>query len=119
MKILLIDDDTLVRDTIQAILETVSDMEISSVESAIEGLELTTRMKFDLVITDINMSVMNGFEFLKRFYSVVDNKNIPVVVLSASFHGDTRDRCRKLGAKGLIAKPFNMDQLLNLVGNFA
>lgn len=74
-----------------------------------EGYELFTKNKYDLIITDINMPVLNGLDMIERIRK--ENEDISIVVVSAYDKVDYFTRCIDLNVDGYIFKPINLDQL--------
>jgi two-component system, chemotaxis family, chemotaxis protein CheY len=80
--------------------------------SAQEALaEINNGTKPDLVITDLNMPVMNGFEFLQEFRKLESFKRTPVLMLTTEAGAELKQRGKALGLTGWIVKPFNPAQL--------
>ena len=80
--------------------------------SATEALsEIKSGMTPDLIITDLNMPVMNGFEFLQELRQVAATKRTPVLMLTTETKDDLKQRGKALGLTGWVVKPFNPAQL--------
>jgi len=69
----------------------------------------------DLVITDLNMPVMNGFEFLQEFRNIAAMKRIPVLMLTTETKAEMKQKGKALGLTGWIVKPFNPTQLKSAI----
>ena len=65
----------------------------------------------DLVITDLNMPGMNGFEFLEALRLLESTKRVPTLMLTTETSGDMKAKGKALGLTGWIVKPFNPSQL--------
>jgi CheY-like chemotaxis protein len=65
----------------------------------------------DVVILDLNMPGLNGFEVLERLKQSAQHRHIPVVILTTSDSSDDQERCRQLGATEFITKPTTYDGL--------
>ena len=70
----------------------------------------------DLVILDLNMPRLNGFETLKLLRAGSAYQHLPVVVLSTSAQPQEKERALQLGANGFLTKPASLDSILNLFG---
>ena len=81
--------------------------------SAVDALEAikSKEVVVDLIITDLNMPVMNGLEFLKAFRDLEDGKKTPVLMLTTETKGELKQQGKALGLTGWIVKPFNPTQL--------
>ena len=110
-KILIVDDSMVIRKMINRSLE-VQQHEIVQAENGQEGLTLFQDNTFDLIITDINMPIMNGFEFIEAVRtSDHAKKNLPIIVLSTEFSDDVKARGRELGVNAWMVKPTEDDTL--------
>ncbi len=83
VQILVIDDDAIIRKLFSMYLQKQGFL-VFSVPSVEEGIEILRRSKIDIIICDVIMPGMNGFDFLKIVKSDPDLKRIPVIVLSAT-----------------------------------
>ena len=81
--------------------------------SAVDALEAIKSKEVvpDLIITDLNMPVMNGLEFLEAFRGLHDGKKIPVLMLTTETKPELKQQGKALGLTGWIVKPFNPTQL--------
>jgi len=68
-------------------------------------------IKPDLIITDLNMPVMNGFEFLKGLRKIESTKRTPALMLTTETKAEMKQQGKALGLTGWIVKPFNPAQL--------
>lgn len=81
-----------------------------------QGVEAAKAGKFDLIITDVNMPVMNGIELVRALRALPDYKFIPMLVLTTESEQSIKQRGREAGATGWIVKPFSPEVLLNTLG---
>jgi len=99
----------------RSLLETVG-FEIIEAENGADALEKLQNCQADLIITDLIMPVMNGWEFLQKLRELPDFKNIPVIASSASVK--SLDSSREVpGCNDFIVKPINAEKLLEKIGN--
>ena len=106
-KILIIEDNELNRDILTEIL---SDMyTVITAENGNEGFEILSEYAEDIavIITDLEMPVCNGYEFLERFSSVRQYSAIPVLVVTTTNQTEAEVKCLQLGATDFIVKPYN------------
>lgn len=110
-KILVADDDTAILEAIKLILESEGyDVSVTVDGSTIYKME---RDYPDLLVLDIWMSGVNGTDICKYLKKNSKTKNIPVVMISAN--RDALEMARKAGADDFVAKPFDVDDLLEHV----
>ena|SRR5579884_2980841 len=111
--VLIVDDSPAMRSFVKRVLE-MSGFDMSTCHEAGNGkeaLELLANEWVDVVLTDINMPVMNGQEFVQNLAANEALRSIPVIVVSTD---RTDDRVREmiaLGAKGYVKKPFQPEEL--------
>jgi DNA-binding NarL/FixJ family response regulator len=115
-QLLLVDDEPGLREAVQAYLED-SGFAVEVASNANEGLELAHQKLPDLVITDIMMPQVDGYQFLKQLREDPQFKTLPVVFLTA--RGMTSDRIQgyNAGCDAYISKPFDPDELVAVVTN--
>jgi len=76
-----------------------------------EALALVSANAFDLILSDINMPVMDGLEFVRRLKEMDTAKNIPIVMITTEGGEKSVLEALSLGARGYIRKPFTPDQV--------
>jgi len=108
-KIMLVDDDTACRQQGRAILKDY--YEVYPFHSARKLFEVLEEFVPDLILLDIQMPVIDGFEAIKRLKSDERFAQIPVIFLTASNDKDSVIKGSKLGAAGFVTKPFSAPDL--------
>jgi len=112
MKILLIDDDEWIRDSLTLFFES-EQCHLNAVETAEEGLESLRGQRYDIVITDYWLPGMNGLEFFKRIFET--NRNTIKILITAHGSPEISDEAKKLHVHALIAKPFTSNTVVNVL----
>ncbi len=120
--IVAVDDSRTVRASLKYTLKK-HDYEIEMAENGKEGLKLLEKLasqgkKPGMIISDINMPVMGGIEFIKEVKSDRKFKFIPVLVLTTESQQSKKMEGKKAGAAGWLVKPFDEKQLLGVVKKF-
>jgi two-component system, chemotaxis family, chemotaxis protein CheY len=117
MKILAVDDSP----TMLEILATTLQEAGHAVVEAANGAEAVTRLSddIDIIISDLNMMVMSGFEFLKHVRDSHDYMAKPFIFLTTETDDDLKRAAREAGATAWMVKPFDPSSLLNLVSRFS
>lgn len=115
--ILIVDDDSNMRTLILETLEELEDygVELLTAENGEEALEIIKTRNPDLVILDIMMPQINGFEVCNTVKNVLRLKDIYIFLLTAQSQQTDRQRGFGAGADDYITKPFNPDELFKLV----
>lgn len=116
LKVLAIDDDLNNLYALECILEQLEGVEIIQASSGLEGLKIIDSMNIHLILVDIQMPHMNGFEFVNALNDKQLEDSIPVVFLTAYYKSEEfESRGYKLGAFDYLTKPIDEDRLLNKV----
>ncbi|MDR2443563.1 MAG: response regulator [Deltaproteobacteria bacterium] len=110
-RILIVDDDQMIHKLLGAILQKAG-FECLDAMTGAEGLEIATEQSPELIILDIMMPGMNGFDVMRALKSNPATANIPVIFLSGKFHNREKSQARELGAADFMEKPFERNELL-------
>ncbi|HZM33803.1 MAG TPA: response regulator [Burkholderiales bacterium] len=110
--VLIVDDDASVRELLALHLRSAG-YEVHVAPDAIQAGYMILRSPPDLIISDVNMPHMDGFEFVAALKADKSIPDIPVIFLTSLEEGDHRGRT--LGAVGYVTKPVRADHLLMLV----
>lgn len=104
--LLVVDDDETNRKILSGRLEAEGH-KVSVAENGRRALEMIQRERFDLVLLDILMPEMDGYQVLKQLKSDETLRDIPVIVLSVLEDIESAVRCIEMGAEDYLTKPFN------------
>ena len=116
--ILMIDDHSIVRNGIKMMLGTTDDIEIvAEAESAEEAQRLLHKGVFDVVLLDIELPGMNGFEFLKILHA--SHPKLPILMLSMHPENIYGPRALKFGASGYLSKNSPLETLTSAIRTVA
>ena len=113
IRALIVDDSSVMRKIVERSLRQAG-LDLSQVLEAGNGAEallLLQNQGVDLILSDINMPVMDGLEFVKRLQSLEQAKHAPVVMITTEGSESHVVQALQLGAKGYIRKPFTADQV--------
>jgi adenylate cyclase len=114
--LLVVDDNELNRDMLTRRLERLG-YDVSCAENGIEALKLLKTESFDLLLLDVIMPLMDGFEVLEQLKAEPLLRDIPVIVLSASDQLDHVVKCIQKGAQDYLSKPFSPVLLQARIGS--
>lgn len=90
--------------------------EVIEAANGAEGLRQLGSKPVDLIITDVNMPVMDGIEFTRQARAALRGRPVPILILTTESDQSKKAEARAAGATGWIVKPFQQDQLLAVVG---
>jgi two-component system, chemotaxis family, response regulator PixH len=113
-KILVVEDSQSERDLITIYLEQNS-YQVISTNNATEGMELAAREKPDVIVTDITMEGVNGFEFCRLLKVYPDTEHIPIIACTARDRDMDRFWGQKQGIDVYITKPYSQADLIKAI----
>ena len=114
-RILVVDDNAANRDVLERRLAREGHQS-STPRTGASALELVAAQEFDLILLDLIMPEMSGFEVLRRLKATEQTSHIPVIVISALDEIDSVVRCIEAGAEDYLTKPFNPTLLRARIG---
>ncbi len=113
-KILVIDDDPTFIKLTSSVL-TSKGYEVTIADEAPKGLELAMKQIPDLIILDIMMPIINGYNICRLLKSQEGHRHIPIILLSSRNQVEDRKIGKEVGADGYLTKPLNTNELLSKV----
>jgi DNA-binding response OmpR family regulator len=111
--VLVIDDDPDISMMLKVMLE-YKGYKVVTAERVDEIFQAISNKSFNLIIMDMLLSGINGTDICVQLKGMEDTRSIPVMMISA--HPNAKELCMKAGANDFMAKPFDMDDILNSVG---
>jgi DNA-binding response OmpR family regulator len=114
MKILVIDDSSVICDLVKFTL-TMKNHEVITAEDGDSGIKAAKKGQPDLILLDILMPKMNGYEACSILKKDKLTKDIPIFILSAKGQMSDLEQAFKFGADNYITKPFNPDKLNKII----
>lgn len=113
--VLTVDDSRTIREMVSFTLKNVG-FEVIEAENGQKAIDLINQtQKPDIIITDLNMPIMDGIEFIKHVRNVLSMKTIPILMLTTEYTDDKKNVGREAGATGWIVKPFDPEKLIQVV----
>jgi len=116
-KILVVDDDLTVTQLLEALL-TMEGHLSATLNDSTKALELVKTFHPDLILLDLMMPDLNGYELCQLLRQNPEYAGIPVMVVSALDDPASRERAARAGARDYITKPFDVDFLLEKIKQF-
>jgi two-component system, OmpR family, alkaline phosphatase synthesis response regulator PhoP len=110
-KILVVDDEIHIVHVVSIKLRNKG-YDVVSTDNGADAYDMVCKDKPDLVITDLQMPVLNGLELVEKLRSGPDTKTIPVIMLTARSHAVTSEQQQQLGIHLCLSKPFSPRELL-------
>jgi len=116
-KILYIEDNPGNRMLVQRIL-LVEDYDVFEAEDGPAGIEIALREKPDLILMDMNLPDLDGYELTRRMRAIPELAHIPIIAMTANVMQGDREKTLAAGCSGYIPKPIDVDELPNQVARF-
>jgi two-component system chemotaxis response regulator CheY len=118
IRILTIDDSKTMRDMLMLTLVDAGFDVIQAVDGK-DGIDMLERENVDVVITDINMPRMDGYEVVRQLRARPEHKTTPILVLTTESEAEKKNVAREAGATGWLVKPFDPERLIATVRKVA
>jgi two-component system chemotaxis response regulator CheY len=118
IRILTIDDSKTMRDMLMLTLADAGFDVIQAVDGK-DGIDMLERENVDVVITDINMPRMDGYEVVRQLRARPEHKATPILVLTTESEAEKKNIAREAGATGWLVKPFDPERLVATVRKVA
>lgn len=112
---LIIEDSPTMRQLIRFALNRIPGAEVIEASDGVDGLKKLSSGKVDLILTDINMPIMDGLKLVNLVRSNDSYKNIPIVIITTEGAQEDKERAMALGANAYITKPIQATSLLTTV----
>jgi two-component system chemotaxis response regulator CheY len=109
---LLVDDSPIMRQLIMFALARIKNVRVTEASDGIIGMKHLAASTFDLIITDINMPVMDGLKLIGRIRADERHKHVPIIVISTENSVEDRQRAMTLGATAYVQKPIQAPQVI-------
>lgn len=109
--ILVVDDSVSMRQMVAFTLKEAG-YNISEAGDGKEALDVAKKKKHDIVISDVNMPIMDGITLIKELRQLSDYKYTPILMLTTESSSDKKSQGKTAGATGWLVKPFNPEKLL-------
>jgi|GEM_PF-2918868 len=111
---ILIVDDYLPNLTLSRLQLERGGHRISTVDTGIKAVACCEKQRFDLILMDINMAGMDGYQTTQMIKTNEWTRDVPIIAMTASADDHTRQKCRRFGMADLITKPIGKSQILKM-----
>ncbi len=109
---LVVEDSPMMRQLIVYALSRIKNLKVTEADDGVDGLRKLAAQKFDIILTDINMPIMDGLKLVKRVRSDPAHKDTPVIIITTEGSTADRQRAIELGANAYITKPIQAPQVI-------
>jgi two-component system chemotaxis response regulator CheY len=109
---LVVEDSPMMRQLLVFALSRVKQLKVTEADDGVDGLRKLAGGKFDIILTDINMPIMDGLKLVKRVRTDPVHKDVPIVVITTESAEEDRQRALSLGANAYITKPIQAPQVI-------
>ena len=116
MRILVVDDDTVISEVLAVMLKR-SGFEVALAEDGVKAIEIWEKGDFDLILLDVQMPFMDGFETTRAIRAkevVMGGHTIIVAITAFALHND-KVKCLEAGMDAYVSKPVNIAKLIELI----
>ena len=112
---LVVEDSKTMRNMLAESLLRIPGMEVVEADNGLAGIRALAADQFDLVVTDVNMPVMDGLKLVRHVRSDPRHEKTPIVVITTENAPNDRDRAMALGANAYIEKPIQAPRVISAV----
>ena len=112
--ILTVDDSASMRQMVKITLSGAG-YQVVEAENGADGLTKAKASPANMVVTDLNMPVMDGLTFIRELRKLPEYRGVPIIFLSTESDAGVKAQAKEAGATGWIVKPFQAEQLLAVV----
>ncbi len=109
---LVVEDSPMMRQLLVFALSRVKNLRVVEADDGVDGLRKLAGQKFDLILTDINMPIMDGLKLVKRVRTDPIHKDTPIIIITTEGSTEDRQRALQLGANAYITKPIQAPQVI-------
>ncbi len=118
VKVLYVEDEPAQRELVNQLLRFAG-VEVAVADNGVMGLEKAKTWTPDIILMDLRMPGMNGFDTIECLHDSPETADIPVIILSAWTSAKLDERAISLGVARCIAKPFDLDDLITAINETA
>lgn len=112
---LVVEDSPTMRQLIVFALSRIRGLTVVEADDGVDALKKLAGTRFDIILTDINMPIMDGLKLVKRVRGDEQLKTIPIVIITTEGAEEDRQRALALGANAYITKPIQAPQVISKV----
>jgi two-component system, chemotaxis family, chemotaxis protein CheY len=112
---LVVEDSPPMRKMIVFALSRIRELRVVEADDGVDALRRIAATKFDIIITDINMPILDGLKLVKRLRADEAYREVPIIIITTEGAEEDRQRALALGATAYITKPIQAPQVIEMV----
>jgi two-component system chemotaxis response regulator CheY len=112
-RVLVVEDSPAMRQLIRFALNKVEGLEVLEANDGVDGLSKLTGKKFDLLVVDINMPIMDGLKLIDMVRKNEEHKGVPILIITTESADEDRQRAMALGVNEYLTKPVQSGQIVD------
>lgn len=112
--VLVVEDSPTMRQLIVFALKRIRGLKITEANDGVDGLKKISADKFDLILTDINMPIMDGLKLVSLVRNDPIHKEVPIVIITTEGATEDKDRAMAIGANDYITKPIQTIKIIEV-----
>jgi len=109
---LVVEDSPMMRQLLVLALSRLRNVRITEADDGVDGLRKLATGRFDIILTDINMPIMDGLKLVKRVRTDPNHKDVPIIIITTESSEEDRRRALQLGANAYITKPIQAPEVI-------
>jgi two-component system chemotaxis response regulator CheY len=110
--VLIVEDSPMMRQLLVFALSRVKNLRVTEADDGVDGLRKLAGAKYDIILTDINMPIMDGLKLVKRVRTDPTHRDTPIIIITTEGSEEDRQRAMQLGANAYITKPIQAPQVI-------
>ncbi len=118
LRCLVVEDSALMRQMLVFALARIKDLVVVEATDGVDAIKKLSQHRFDIVLTDVNMPVMDGLKLVRRIRTDPQHKDIPIIIITTEGAAEDRRRALELGANAYVVKPIQAAQVIATVRDF-
>jgi len=115
LNVLVVEDSPPMRKMIVFALSRIKGLTVNEADDGVDALRKLATIRYDLIITDINMPILDGLKLVKRLRADGAYMRVPIIIITTEGAAEDRQRALALGANAYITKPIQAPQVIKLV----
>jgi len=112
---LVVEDSPPMRKMIVFALSRIRQLKVVEADDGVDALRRIAGTKFDIILTDINMPILDGLKLVKRLRADDAYRDVPIIIITTEGADEDRQRALALGANAYVTKPIQAQQVIALV----